>query len=190
MPFLRSFKTWPNGSRDFGEPQASCFSHEKSLTKTSMLWFQFLQDCLLGGWGTTDFRALWMISDDFRWFWAGYISCLKKNKEKSATGNSFPDLGGAQQLRSGSNIILAGGGWGFLSRFVEINYWIGCFDPDTSGLSRDLFESYFFLDICWILKMFPATNKVGFTETGCTQTQESCYGQLLIIRGCPINLLL
>jgi hypothetical protein len=93
-------------------------------------------------------------------------------------------------LRSGSNIILAGGGWGFLSRFVEINYWIGCFDPDTSGLSRDLFESYFFLDICWILKMFPATNKVGFTETGCTQTQESCYGQLLIIRGCPINLLL
>ena len=128
-----------------------------------------------------------MISDD-----SGQViyPVQKKNKEKSATGNSFPDLGGAQQLRSGSNIILAGGGWGFLSRFVEINYWIGCFDPDTSGLSRDLFESYFFLDICWILKMFPATNKVGFTETGCTQTQESCYGQLLIIRGCPINLLL
>jgi hypothetical protein len=39
-----------------------------------------------------------------------YILFKKKNKEKSATGNSFPDLGGAQQLRSGSNIILAGGG--------------------------------------------------------------------------------
>jgi hypothetical protein len=48
-----------------------------------------------------------MISDD-----SGQViyPVQKKNKEKSATGNSFPDLGGAQQLRSGSNIILAGGG--------------------------------------------------------------------------------
>ena len=64
--------------------------------------------------------------EHFGWFWM--ISNVKKKKRKNQhTGNSFPDLGGAQQLRSGSNIILAGGGWGFLSRFVEINYWIGCF---------------------------------------------------------------
>ena len=42
-----------------------------------MLWFQFLQDCLLGGWGTTDFRALWMILDDFE--------CLKKKRGKIST---------------------------------------------------------------------------------------------------------
>lgn len=121
---LRSFETWPNGSRDSGEPRAVSATKKKSHKNiyAASAVVPIPTRLSVGRLGN-----LWLSStlDDFGWFLGEVILFQKKTRKNQHTGNSFPDLGGAQQLRSGSNIILADG-WGFLSRFVEINR-IGCF---------------------------------------------------------------